>query len=338
MSETVTYSVPAIHCEHCAMSIREEVSEVEGVETVAVDLDSKVVTVTRPRAGRRGAARRDRGSRVRGGVTATADTTRNEVRLDLEGMTCASCVARIERKLNKLEGVEATVNFATEQATVRCDPSVTVDELVSARRGSGISRAPGRGARAATITTTSRSPCFGGGSPSRIALTVPLVLLAMVPPLQFSGWEWVALALATPVVFWSGHRLPPRRAAERTASRGDDGHAHLDRHARRLGLVDGRTRRRARRGHVLRGRRGHHDADPARPLPRGAGEEPLVARRSARCSSSAPRKRACSATATSCSSRSRRSCRRPVRRATRREDRDGRRSSRRASRRSTSRC
>ena len=56
----------------------------------------------------------------------------------------------------------------------------------------------------------------------------------MVPPLQFAGWEWLALALATPVVFWSGARLPPRRARERAPRRRDDGHADLDRHARRL--------------------------------------------------------------------------------------------------------
>jgi len=69
-------------------------------------------------------------------VTA-AEASRKEVRLDLEGMTCASCVARIERKLNKLDGVDASVNFATEQATVRCDPSVTADELVSAVEAAG---------------------------------------------------------------------------------------------------------------------------------------------------------------------------------------------------------
>ena len=60
-----------------------------------------------------------------------------EVRLDLEGMTCASCVRRIERRLNKLDGVEASVNFATEQATIQCDSSVTVDDLVSAVEEAG---------------------------------------------------------------------------------------------------------------------------------------------------------------------------------------------------------
>ena len=70
-------------------------------------------------------------------VTTSEGHATNEVRLDLEGMTCASCVARIERKLNKLDGVEATVNFATEQATVRCDPAVTVDDPVSAVEAAG---------------------------------------------------------------------------------------------------------------------------------------------------------------------------------------------------------
>ena len=60
-----------------------------------------------------------------------------ELRLDLEGMTCASCAARIEKRLNRLDGVEATVNFATEQATVHCEPSVSVDELVGAVSAAG---------------------------------------------------------------------------------------------------------------------------------------------------------------------------------------------------------
>ena len=65
-----------------------------------------------------------------------------EVVLDLDGMTCASCVARIERKLNKLEGVEATVNFATEHATVRHDPTVSVDDIVAAVEAAGYHARP----------------------------------------------------------------------------------------------------------------------------------------------------------------------------------------------------
>jgi Cu+-exporting ATPase len=126
-----------------------------------------------------------------------------EVRLDLEGMTCASCVSRIERKLNKLDGVEATVNFATEQATVHCHESVTVDDLVSAVEGAGYHAHPvddsGAHDHHDEPTAVLRRRLIVA-----VALTVPLAALAMVSALQFAGWEWVALFLATPVVFWSG--------------------------------------------------------------------------------------------------------------------------------------
>ena len=132
----------------------------------------------------------------------TVEEPRAEVRLDLEGMTCASCVARIERKLNKLDGVEASVNFATEQATVRCDPSVTVDELVSAVEAAGYHAHPveesGHHHHDEPVAVLRSRLAVA------ISLTAPLALIAMVPPLQFTGWEWVALALATPVVFWCG--------------------------------------------------------------------------------------------------------------------------------------
>jgi Cu+-exporting ATPase len=142
-----------------------------------------------------------------------------EVRLDLEGMTCASCAARIEKKLNKLDGVEATVNFASEQATVHSDRALPIAELVAAIESAGY------GAREAVPAHVHQSD-----EPARllrrrlavaIGLTVPVALLAMVPPLQFSGWEWVALALATPVVFWSGigfHRAALRVARHASAS------------------------------------------------------------------------------------------------------------------------
>ena len=145
-------------------------------------------------------------------MTAT-ETPAKEVRLDLEGMTCASCVARIERKLNKLDGVEASVNFATEQATVRCDPSVTVDELVSAVEAAGYHAHPveesGHHHHDEPVAVLRSRLAVA------ISLTAPLALIAMVPPLQFTGWEWVALALATPVVFWCG--LGFHRAALQSA-------------------------------------------------------------------------------------------------------------------------
>ena len=136
-----------------------------------------------------------------------------EVRLDLEGMTCASCVTRIERKLNKLDGVEAIVNFATEQATVHCDPEVAVDDLVSAVEAAGYGARPvehaGHHHDEEPIAVLRRRLAIA------VALTAPVAALAMVPPLRFPGWEWVAFALATPVVFWSG--LGFHRAALRSA-------------------------------------------------------------------------------------------------------------------------
>jgi Cu+-exporting ATPase len=126
-----------------------------------------------------------------------------EVRLDLDGMTCASCVSRIERKLNKLDGVEATVNFATEQATIHCDESVRVDDLVSAVEGAGYHAHPADDSGAHHHHDESAA-VLRRRLEVAVALTAPLAVLAMVPSVQFGGWEWVALLLATPVVFWSG--------------------------------------------------------------------------------------------------------------------------------------
>jgi Cu+-exporting ATPase len=134
-----------------------------------------------------------------------AATEPKEVRLDLEGMTCASCVNRIERKLNKLDGVEASVNFATEQATVRCDASVTVDDLVAAVEAAGYHAHPVAPSEdAAGHHHEDSAASLRRRLAVAVALTAPVALLAMIPPLQFPGWEWVALALSTPVVFWSG--------------------------------------------------------------------------------------------------------------------------------------
>ena len=154
---------------------------------------------------------------------AATDTKRGgEVRLELEGMTCAACAARIERKLNKLDGVEASVNFATEQATVHCDDGVPVESLV------GAVEAAGYGARVARPAHEHEHAQEGGHHHHdeplavltrrlavAIVLTVPVALLAMLPPLQFAGWEWVALALSTPVVFYAGSGF--HRAAVKSA-------------------------------------------------------------------------------------------------------------------------
>src|SRR5437870_1614254 len=126
---------------------------------------------------------------------------REQARLALEGMTCASCATRIERKLNKFESVQASVNFATEQAAVEFDPArVQLGELLAAVESIGYHANPAAAAA-------------GEHDPARplllrllvaVALTLPLTVLAMISPLQFPDWQWLALALATPVVLWSG--------------------------------------------------------------------------------------------------------------------------------------
>src|SRR5215218_2819400 len=142
-------------------------------------------------------------------------TEREHTTLALDGMTCASCAARIERTLNKLDGVEATVNYATETAAVRYDPHVVApDALVAAVESVGYTAAPAHAYTGHEHDHDAR--------PTRLlvalVLAAPLVLLAMVPPLQFRGWEWVSLVLASPVVFWSGAQF--HRAALRNARHG----------------------------------------------------------------------------------------------------------------------
>ena len=133
------------------------------------------------------------------------------VRLELEGMTCAACAARIERALNRLDGVEASVNFATEQAAVRFDDDVELNDLLHAVEGAGY-------AASLTRAESDRGARLGLRLAIAAALTLPVALLAMVPPVGFDGWEWVALALATPVWAWAG--WPFHRAALRSLRHG----------------------------------------------------------------------------------------------------------------------
>ncbi len=143
---------------------------------------------------------------------------KERVELSLEGMTCASCAARIEKGLESIEGVDAAVNLATEQATVDYDPSrVKLDQLIRAVEDVGYH---------AHVGTEAEDDDVG---PRRLRrrlivaaiLTVPLVVVSMIPPLHFVGWEWLALALATPVVFYSGagfHRAAFANLRHRAAS------------------------------------------------------------------------------------------------------------------------
>jgi Cu+-exporting ATPase len=148
-------------------------------------------------------------------VTTTLEQPRTRVQLALEGMTCASCATRIERKLNKLDGVDASVNYATEQATVNYDPATAdVDALIRAVEAAGYHAS----AEARAEADEERAGSLRRRLIVAAALTTPVAALAMLPPLQFAGWEWLAFALATPVVFWAGWTF--HRAAALNARHG----------------------------------------------------------------------------------------------------------------------
>jgi Cu+-exporting ATPase len=139
--------------------------------------------------------------------------------LEIEGMTCASCVARVEKRLRAVEGADAAVNLATESARVVHPAELDPRLLVEAVRGAGYG-ARVRADRAADASSGSPSDSSGGhvhevedapGSTSlrtrlivSSILGIPVVALGMVPALQFPGWQWVSFALATPILFWGG--------------------------------------------------------------------------------------------------------------------------------------
>ena len=131
------------------------------------------------------------------------------VELSVDGMTCASCANRIEKKLNKIDGVTATVNFATEKARVEFGDDVTADQLVATVQDAGYQ---------AHLPTS--DPVAVDDDPTAalrtrllicLTLTVPVVAMAMVPAWQFTYWQWLSLALAVPVVLWGA--WPFHRAA-----------------------------------------------------------------------------------------------------------------------------
>ena len=137
-------------------------------------------------------------------------------------MTCAACAARIEKKLNKLDGVTATVNYATERATVSfADGTVTADQLVDAVTSIGYGAhlpepaGDGPDASEARVADLRRRLLVAA------VLGAPVLVLSMVPALQFRGWQWVALVLATPVAAWAA--LPFHTVAWRTARQAEAG-------------------------------------------------------------------------------------------------------------------
>ena len=138
-----------------------------------------------------------------------------QIDLTIGGMTCASCANRVERKLNKLDGVVATVNYATEKAHVTYSTALDPAALVAEVEAAGYT---------AALPQPDPEPEADPTRPLRnrflvvTALAVPVVVLSMVPALRFPYWEWVALALAAPAVVWGA--WPLHRAAARNLRHG----------------------------------------------------------------------------------------------------------------------
>jgi Cu+-exporting ATPase len=142
----------------------------------------------------------------------SSDVSWERVELPVEGMTCSSCANRIERKLNKLDGVEASVNYATEKAAVEFDPQrVSPEQLLGAVEAAGYkAKLPSADGTEAGEAGTGESGADAHLRSLRERLTgagvlaLPVLVLAMVSPLQFDNWQWLSFALASPVVFWAG--------------------------------------------------------------------------------------------------------------------------------------
>jgi P-type Cu+ transporter len=168
-------------------------------------------------------------------MSTTDESTQGEVgtqrvELAIGGMTCASCAARIERRLNKLDGVSAAaVNFATEHAQVEFGPSVSTDELIRVIADTGYT------------ATMPKAPAVQEDSPTdaddhgydehtlslrqrmrvSLALGLPVIAMSMIPPLQFTHWQWLTLTLASPVAVWGAwpfHRAALANLRHRTAT------------------------------------------------------------------------------------------------------------------------
>ncbi|AKS33064.1 carbonate dehydratase [Mycolicibacterium goodii] len=142
-------------------------------------------------------------------------TATGHVELQIGGMTCASCAARIERKLNKLDGVTASVNYATEKASVEVSGRISPEQLIEAVETAGYTAHLPAPPRPETGAAPQDSEDVAADAlRTRLlvsaALTVPVVAMAMVPALQFTNWQWLSLTLAAPVVVWGA--LPFHRA------------------------------------------------------------------------------------------------------------------------------
>lgn len=145
------------------------------------------------------------------------------VDLGVTGMTCTSCSGRVERKLNKVPGAQATVNFATETANVRYDPaSVKIPQLIDVVRGAGYDAfeitpdsptpdndaGPELSEASGTDATSAARDAHAADLRKRLiisaVLSVPVLALSMIPQLQFNNWQWLSFALVGPVFFYGG--------------------------------------------------------------------------------------------------------------------------------------
>ena len=155
--------------------------------------------------------------------------TPRDLELEISGMTCSSCANRIEKKLNKLEGVTATVNYATEKAKVTFDGDVKPEDLIATVEATGygaVVPAPPAPAGGATEGGSTEAAADRDDEAARwwqrfavsAVLTAPVVVLSMVPALQFDNWQWLSLTLAAPVIVWGA--LPFHRAAWTNARHG----------------------------------------------------------------------------------------------------------------------
>ena len=158
-----------------------------------------------------------------------ASVSASEVELSIGGMTCASCSARIEKKLNRMDGVTATVNYATEKAKISYADGIGVDDLIATVEKAGYTAKepppPAPAAGEADDVRAAAGPAVDGELLSlrqrllgSLALSVPVVLMAMVPALQFDNWQWMSLTLGAPVVVWGA--FPFHKAAFTNARHG----------------------------------------------------------------------------------------------------------------------
>ncbi|WP_040787800.1 heavy metal translocating P-type ATPase [Nocardia paucivorans] len=143
----------------------------------------------------------------------TAQQHTGQVELVIGGMTCASCASRIEKKLNRLDGVVASVNYATEKARVAYTGDIAPEDLVAVVEQAGYTATLPQPEATAADTSTEPDPTASLRTRLLVSavLTIPVIAMAMIPALQFTNWQWLSLTLAAPVVVWGA--LPFHRAA-----------------------------------------------------------------------------------------------------------------------------